>query len=328
MTDSDIRKKIVEWQKVFSSTIEDIVVQQGWEGEFDYTLESLQYYDDLVDELIDGNDISEANFDLLVAVIGSYLAEVIQQNFDGEWSVDQTGAWVYNIETDSKYVGAAVFAWVHKRIKSDELIADKINKLIHYLNEEDDTDDEGGVSDLSGWKVQSIINTWLADSAGLILGEFECSANEEVDNKVTTFSIHLDGTPPLMVSDTNEFKFKEVGENKAVLSVLRIDDNRRVKVIIEADEVGVVYFYIYIMMDLGIDNYDSVNDLVANNVDSDSDVNLEVIKNGGSLLVRTTSGVSIDDDLDADDLNNTLMITMKPIYSLWDDLFDLANKNV
>jgi uncharacterized membrane protein YeaQ/YmgE (transglycosylase-associated protein family) len=330
MQDSDIRSQIDEWLQQFYNSIESISNAASWKEQLDESSASISKLDDLIYELWGDDGPSEKNFNMVVAVFGAYVATTLRHKYEGTWEINDDDVWLYNIQVGNKVIGAAVFAWVHKRFKNDGTISDRIERLESSLQQivadnAGETDSANDGQELSGWENQTKIISWLSDEAGIILGAFDCSVRENRETLTTSFSIVLAETPSPYCTSGPEIKIGETdNEGTAFVNIASYDDGRQLTLNITVTESGTLGIHALPHIDVSHEKFTSAQAYLQ-----------EVNKKSAPIVFRLESDtknsygyfqISIEDiNLNkeyADDLNETLDTLLTKTYTNWGDFIN------
>jgi len=143
--DVEIRYKVADFSKEFKSVVSGLEDSDYWEEKLDYSIESFEFFDQLVEDLWPEEPPNENSIEPVVAVFGSYVAQTLMQAFDGFWAVDSNGAWKYvmALGEDQPHIGVYPFAWMRKRFDNGDLISEKYEAMMAYSEqiEEPNLDD-------------------------------------------------------------------------------------------------------------------------------------------------------------------------------------------
>jgi hypothetical protein len=116
-----IESEIESRLALFFDCIRDGAERPDWvQSLFDFTPESLEDLDDIIDELWPTRGPSEENLGAVVACFGAYVAAVVERNHKGIW-VDEDGGWLYRLPSGFT---VAPFNWTRKRFTQGERIED------------------------------------------------------------------------------------------------------------------------------------------------------------------------------------------------------------
>lgn len=131
-----IETRIAEFLDEFFTIVKGFPKGASWKKRLDGTPDSLSDYDELLDAVIEASNIDEDNIESIIAVFGSYTANVLQNTFAGEWCNNE-GAWSYILEETEEQPGIAVspFAWMRKRIENGERIEAKFASMIEFIEQ-------------------------------------------------------------------------------------------------------------------------------------------------------------------------------------------------
>jgi len=109
------------------------------------------------------------------------------------------------------------------------------------------------------WAIRDCVYDWLSDGAGLIFGTFELEESRDEDDKKTTFTVKLSGTPSQFTEEGDAWETIEVDgkPNERIIQKKTVDDGRKLIVYIETVEskeewqgLGQVAIYAYIALPL------------------------------------------------------------------------------
>ena len=328
MNDIEIRKKNADYLTAVYSALNDVEDSDFWKERLDGTLESLTVLDELIEELWQGEPPSEKMFDFMVTAFGSYVGDVIQRAYSGEWEITSENTYIFQIEiTETLNVGASVFSWVYDRFKSKLNIADTAFQLSNFLeetkNSNSDNDHLSPASQmgLTGWDFQSIVAQWLSDSAGLILGAFSCDASENAENGVTTFQIEIEKTPLIFVTEEHGFEAKSISNNEASIAAKVINDGRKLPLYIESDERGTLALFAYLGFSISKSNYEEAS-VIMNKANELAQLrcNLEFIEQTeGDRLIIVSKCLIENNNPSEEIMNEILFSTLNLAYKNWHD---------
>lgn len=132
--DKEIRVEIVQFSNEFKNVVSELDDSSYWGKRLDYSIGSLVLLDQLVKELWHGEPPNQKNIESVVAVFGSYIAQILMQTFNGRWAVGSDGAWKYimALSEDHPEIQVYPFVWMRKRFEKGELISEKYESLIAY----------------------------------------------------------------------------------------------------------------------------------------------------------------------------------------------------
>jgi hypothetical protein len=101
----------------------------------DFSEESIVSLEDMLEDFYGDEGPSEQNWDAMVWAFGSYLAAVINNNFNGEWvKNEETGEIIFEAETAG--VGLNPFTWIAKKFDAQDSIKDKYNFITNMMKED------------------------------------------------------------------------------------------------------------------------------------------------------------------------------------------------
>lgn len=132
--DVEIRSKVADFSKEFKNVVSGLEASDYWEEKLDYSIESFEFFDQLVEDLWPEEPPNQKNIEPVVAVFGSYIAQTLMHAFDGFWAVNSDGAWKYILALgeDQPDIEVYPFVWMRKRFDGGDLISDKYESLIAY----------------------------------------------------------------------------------------------------------------------------------------------------------------------------------------------------
>lgn len=103
--------------------------------DLDYSEESIGSLDDMLDDYFGEGGPSEENFNAMVWAYGSYVAAVIEKNFNGHWyENDDTGEVTFEPETSS--IGANPYSWVAKKFDLGDNLQEKYLFITNMFKED------------------------------------------------------------------------------------------------------------------------------------------------------------------------------------------------
>jgi len=327
MTDNEIRDQIDEWTDQFYESLDDIEDSEKWKESLDESISSLSALDDLVYELWGEEGPSDKNFNMLVAVFGSYVAKAIQNEYEGSWEINSENVWLYNIEIGENIIGIAVFAWMHKRFKNEGNLTDRVERLESTIENamsesEIPSPNDQNVKNLRGWTNQQKILSWLEDEAGLLIGAFGCSISENAEEFSTSFTIELDETPSTYSNGERAISVSPTDRNhSAIISVATEDEGRQMTINIYVEESGrldICAFPHILVPVTQLENAQRFADLFMANSKS---INLQLVKQGESnFFFKMSMGPLKMDDEAPLDLNEVLDKLLTQTYTNWSNL--------
>jgi hypothetical protein len=132
--DVEIRSKVADFSKEFKNIVSGLEASDYWEEKLDYSIESFEFLDQLVDDLWPEEPPNQKNIEPVVAVFGSYIAQTLMHAFDGFWAVNSDGAWKYimALGEDQPDIEVYPFVWMRKRFDKGDLISEKYESLMAY----------------------------------------------------------------------------------------------------------------------------------------------------------------------------------------------------
>ena len=132
--DKEIRYKLAQISNEFKNIVSGLEDADYWEEKLDYSIDSFQFFDQLVEDLWPEEPPTEKNIEKVVAVFGSYIAQTLMYAFEGTWSVSSDGAWEYTmaVSEDQPVIQVYPFVWMRKRFDEEDLIAEKYQSLVTY----------------------------------------------------------------------------------------------------------------------------------------------------------------------------------------------------
>lgn len=132
--DIRIRSKVANFSKGFKNVVSGLKDSDYWEEKLDYSIESFEFLDQLVQDLWPEEPPNQNNIEPVVAVFGSYIAQTLMHAFDGRWAGNSDGAWRYimALGEDQPDIEVYPFVWMRKRFDKGDLISEKYESLTAY----------------------------------------------------------------------------------------------------------------------------------------------------------------------------------------------------
>jgi hypothetical protein len=129
--DYEIRYKVSNFSMEFRKIISGLEDSNYWEEKLNYSIESLKFFDHLVEDLWPEDPPSPNNIDSIVAVFGSYIAETLMHALNGRWMINSDGAWGYvaAVGEDQPDIEIYPFVWMRKRFDEGDLISAKYDSF-------------------------------------------------------------------------------------------------------------------------------------------------------------------------------------------------------
>lgn len=138
--DVEIRFKVAGFSKEFKNVVSGLEDSDYWEDKLDYSIESFEFFDQLVEDLWPEEPPNQNSLEPVVAVFGSYIAQTLMHAFDGFWAVNSDGAWKYimALGDDQPDIEVYPFVWMRKRFDKGDLISEKFESLMAYSDQSEE----------------------------------------------------------------------------------------------------------------------------------------------------------------------------------------------
>jgi len=103
--------------------------------DLDYSEKSIGRLDDMINDYFGDNGPSEKNFNAMVWAYGSYVAAVIDRNFNGNWYRNEDTGEV-RFEPETSPIGAKPFNWVAKKFDLGDSLQEKYVSITNMFKED------------------------------------------------------------------------------------------------------------------------------------------------------------------------------------------------